>query len=200
MSKSGSGANYYHEEIKELLRLLQRLPETIPVGVDHDLRGYAPDAGTVDETGCAKSVVAHDIEDIIVTSKSRGPGLEEVTTVLRDYITGNGGRNVLLTQWVDDLWQAARTAIQAAGNSLPREIQTTTAKRLFEHDAIVDKAVKKAKVDQKVEKERRKAAVDIAKKRTEQGAMYWPFDDLVDDPAPEPATAATCGDVLSSVF
>ncbi|KAJ7040546.1 hypothetical protein C8F04DRAFT_1230889 [Mycena alexandri] len=113
MSKSGSGANYYHEEIKELLQLLQRLPETIPVGVDHDFRGYAPDGG----------------------------------------------------RWVDDLRQAARTAIQAAGNSLPREIQTTAAKRLFEHDAIVDKTAKKAKVDQKAEKERRKAAVDIAKKK-----------------------------------
>jgi hypothetical protein len=52
---------------------------------------------------------------VIITFKSRGPALEEVVTVLRDFITGNGGANVLLTQWVDDLRRAARAAIEGAG-------------------------------------------------------------------------------------
>jgi hypothetical protein len=126
MSASG-GVTHYHEEIKDLLRLLQHLPDTIPIGDDHNFIGYAPDGKEVDEKGCIKTVISHDIgrsfgprrtpagEDIIITFKSRGPGLEEVATVLRDFITGNGGPNVLLTQWVDDLRHAARVAIDAAG-------------------------------------------------------------------------------------
>ncbi|KAJ7893768.1 hypothetical protein B0H13DRAFT_2527411 [Mycena leptocephala] len=124
---SGSGVTYYHEELKDLLRLLKHLPEGIPIGNDHNFVGYAPDGKRVDEVGCLKSVVAHDIgrsfglrrtpagEHIIISFKSRGPGLEEVVVVLRDYITGNGGPNVLLTQWVDDLRHAARVAIDTAG-------------------------------------------------------------------------------------
>lgn len=125
---SAGGVTHYHEEIKDLLRLLQHLPDTIPLGTAHNFDGYAPDGKDVDEKGCVKSVVSHDIggsfgprrtpagEDIIITFKSRGPALEQVVTVLRDYITGNGGPNVLLTQWVDDLRNAARVAIEAAGS------------------------------------------------------------------------------------
>ncbi|KAJ7246967.1 hypothetical protein C8J57DRAFT_1241129 [Mycena rebaudengoi] len=44
----------------------------------------------------------------------------------------------------------------------------------------------------KEEKERVRVVATKAKKRTEQGAMNHPFDDLVDDPPlPPPTTAAT---------
>ncbi|KAF8174801.1 hypothetical protein K438DRAFT_1771383 [Mycena galopus ATCC 62051] len=81
---SGSGVTYYQEELKDLLRLLKNLPDTIPIGDHHNFIGYAPDGKEVDEKGCSKSV-------------SRGPGLEQVVEVLRSFITGNGGPNRLET-------------------------------------------------------------------------------------------------------
>jgi hypothetical protein len=126
MSASG-GVSHYQEELKDLLRLLKHLPDSIPIGNAHNFESYAPDGKDVDEKGCIKSVVSHALgssfgsrrtpagEDVIITFKSRGPALEEVVTVLRDFITGNGGANVLLTQWVDDLRRAARAAIEGAG-------------------------------------------------------------------------------------
>ncbi|KAJ6522805.1 hypothetical protein DFH09DRAFT_1096975 [Mycena vulgaris] len=108
---SGSRVTYYQEELKELLRLLKHLPDAVPIGDDHNFLGYALNGKEVDEKGCLQSVVSHDIgrffgqrrtpagEDIIIAFKSRGPGLEEVVVVLRDYITGNGGANSLLIQW-----------------------------------------------------------------------------------------------------
>ncbi|KAF8160544.1 hypothetical protein K438DRAFT_1985646 [Mycena galopus ATCC 62051] len=141
---SGSGVTYYQED---LLRLLKNLPDTIPIGDHHNFIGYAPDGKEVDKKGCSKSVFSQDIgssfgqrrtpagEDIIITFKSRGPGLEQVVEVLRSFITGNGGPNVLLTQWsVDDLRHAARVAIEVSGNPLPRDVRTTAAKRLLENE------------------------------------------------------------------
>ncbi|KAF8201329.1 hypothetical protein K438DRAFT_1932987 [Mycena galopus ATCC 62051] len=70
----------------------------------HPDRRYAPDGKEVDEKGCSKSVVSHDIgssfgqrrtpagEDIIITFKSRDPGLEQVVEVLRYRISPLQGR------------------------------------------------------------------------------------------------------------
>ncbi|KAJ6608436.1 hypothetical protein B0H10DRAFT_2226844 [Mycena sp. CBHHK59/15] len=112
------------------------------------------------------------------------PALEEVVTVLRDHITGNGGSNILLTLWVDDLTNTAVSAIRAAGDPLPRQMQTTAAKRLFEDKGVVEHAKTKQKKDEKADKEAEKKRVAEAKKRTEQGAMNWSFADLEDDPPP----------------
>ncbi|KAJ6528167.1 hypothetical protein B0H19DRAFT_1083692 [Mycena capillaripes] len=60
---SGSCVTYYHEEIKELLRLLQHLPDTIPIGNTHNFEGFVPDEDRVHDTGCVKSVVSHAIGD-----------------------------------------------------------------------------------------------------------------------------------------
>ncbi|KAF8176825.1 ribonuclease H-like domain-containing protein [Mycena galopus ATCC 62051] len=202
---SGSGVTYYQEELKDLLRLLKNLPDTIPIGNHHNFVGYAPDGKEVDKKGCCKSVVSHDIgssfgqrrtpagEDIIIAFKSRGPGLEQVVEVLRSFITGNGGPNVLLTQWVDDLRHAARVPIEASGNPLPRDVRTTAAKRLLESEQVEENAKKKAKKMEKDVKERTKAATEKAKKAPEQGAVNWPFTDLVDDPLPSPPTTAGPG-------
>ncbi|KAJ7890323.1 hypothetical protein B0H13DRAFT_1626370 [Mycena leptocephala] len=124
---SGSRATYYFEELKHLHRLLKSLPESIPLGDTHNFFGYLPNPQKVLDTGCIKSVVSHALElsfgarkkptgeKIIPTFKSRGPGLEEIVTVLRNYITGNAGANLLLTLWVEDLTQAAVNAIEAFG-------------------------------------------------------------------------------------
>ncbi|KAJ6560727.1 hypothetical protein B0H10DRAFT_1966841 [Mycena sp. CBHHK59/15] len=40
---SGSGPTHYSEELKNLLRLLKDLPETIPEGNTHNFIGYVPD-------------------------------------------------------------------------------------------------------------------------------------------------------------
>ncbi|KAF8207143.1 hypothetical protein K438DRAFT_2083854 [Mycena galopus ATCC 62051] len=70
----------------------------------HPDRRYALDGKEVDEKGCSKSVVSHDIgssfgqrrtpagEDIIITFKSRDPGLEQVVEVLRYRISPLQGR------------------------------------------------------------------------------------------------------------
>ncbi|KAJ7256333.1 ribonuclease H-like domain-containing protein [Mycena rebaudengoi] len=151
-------------------------------------------------TGCVKSVVSHRLEivfgarrtgageNVIVAFKSRGPALEEVVTILRNHISGNGGQNVLLTHWVDDLIIGAREAIRAAGLPLPRKVATTAAKRLFEHESAEIAAQKRQRVDNKAAKERKTGETAKAKKRTEQGAVNADFEDLVDDPPP-PITA-----------
>ncbi|KAJ6550365.1 hypothetical protein B0H10DRAFT_1968907 [Mycena sp. CBHHK59/15] len=84
---------------------------------------------------------------------------------------------------------AAISAIEASGNPLPRQIQTTVARRLLEDKGVEEPARKKKKEDERVEKEARKERKDKAKKRTEQGAMNWPFEDLEDDPPPPAPTA-----------
>ncbi|KAJ6607797.1 hypothetical protein B0H10DRAFT_2439384 [Mycena sp. CBHHK59/15] len=53
---SGSGVMYYHEELKDLLHLLKHLPDTIPIGKDHDFEGFAVDGKAADELGCIKTV------------------------------------------------------------------------------------------------------------------------------------------------
>jgi hypothetical protein len=125
---SGSGVTYYNNELKELHRLLKHLPDTIPIGDQHDFIGYVPPQERVEFTGCIKTVVNARLEivfgarrtgageNVIIKFKSRGPALEAVISVLRDHITGNGGENRLLTHWVDDLIIGAREAITAAGN------------------------------------------------------------------------------------
>jgi hypothetical protein len=126
---SGSGATYYDEELKLLLRLLQKLPATIPVGNSHQFIGYVPDPVKVKDTGCVRTVVSHALEvsfgprkepgpagaRIIIAFKSRGSELEEVVPLLRSHITGNAGTNLILTGWVDDLRDGAKAAIEAAG-------------------------------------------------------------------------------------
>ncbi|KAJ7613363.1 hypothetical protein DFH06DRAFT_1370699 [Mycena polygramma] len=190
---SGSGATYYDEELKYLLKLLKNLPQTIPVGDSHNFIGYVPDAAKVHETGCVKTVVSHKLEislwgtqgagptgaRIIVAFKSRGPGLEEVVPLLRTYITGKAGVNVILAGWVDDLQQGALAAIEAAGDRVPRPTATTAAKR---YEGIEVVAKKRAKQDGKAEKEMRA-------KETEQGAGNWDVAELTDDEEPEPNVA-----------
>jgi hypothetical protein len=89
--------------LKDLNRLLKHLPDSIPIGNEHDFFGFAPNGKAADQLGCLMSVVSHALgkslglrrspagDDITVTFKSRGPALEEVVTVLRNYITGSGG-------------------------------------------------------------------------------------------------------------
>ncbi|KAJ6615949.1 hypothetical protein B0H10DRAFT_2219962 [Mycena sp. CBHHK59/15] len=202
---SGSGVTYYDEELKYLLRLLKALPDDIPIGDAHNFLDYTPNPEKVKDTGCVKSVVSHSLEvsfgarrtgageTIEVKYKSRGLALEEVTTVLRDHITGNAGANKILVLWVDDLIRAAVNTIEAADCPLPRIIQTTAPKRRLEDEAIVEQAKKKQKKDEKVEKAAKKAQTDEAKKRTEQGPLKWAFDDLEDDPAPPPPTGNVRG-------
>ncbi|KAJ7089010.1 hypothetical protein C8R44DRAFT_819005 [Mycena epipterygia] len=111
---SGSG-----EELKRL-HLLKSLPDTIPTGTVHNFADYRPDPEQVKFTGSVQSVVSHSLEvsfgpreepgptgkEIIVAFKSRGAGLEEVVSVLRDHITGNAGENLILAGWVDSLTKA----------------------------------------------------------------------------------------------
>ncbi|KAJ7713735.1 hypothetical protein B0H16DRAFT_1702278 [Mycena metata] len=87
------GTSHYNEQLKYLFRLLKALPEVIPLGDAHNFVGYSPDPEKLIETGSVQSVShACEIsfgarrtpagETIIIQFKSRGPGLEEVVTVL----------------------------------------------------------------------------------------------------------------------
>ncbi|KAJ7234798.1 hypothetical protein C8J57DRAFT_1728953 [Mycena rebaudengoi] len=136
---SPSGVTHYDEELKYLARLLRALPEAIPLGDCHDFIGYIPGPKKIAVAGCTQTVVSHALAASFNRStgsvapiifQSRGTELEEVTTVLRRYITGNAGSNGLLVSWVDDLTTAATSAITTAGIPLPRKVNITTAKRL----------------------------------------------------------------------
>ncbi|KAJ6560539.1 hypothetical protein DFH09DRAFT_1083409 [Mycena vulgaris] len=199
-----SGVTYYDKGLKHLVRLLKALPESIPIGEAHNFMDYVPDPKKVADTGRVKSVASHSLEvsfgarrtptgeTVIIVFKSRGPALQEVATVLRDHITGNAGQNILLTLWVDDLTTAATAAVTGAGLPLPREAHTTFAKRVLVDKAVEENAAKKQRRDEKGAKDASKART-AAKKKTEQGAVNWSFDDLENDPPPAPATATARG-------
>ncbi|KAJ7077758.1 hypothetical protein C8R44DRAFT_863211 [Mycena epipterygia] len=122
---SGSGPTYY-DELKRLHRLLKSLPDTISTGTVHNFADYRPDPERVKFTGSVQSVVSHSLEvsfgprkepgptekEIIVAFKSRGAGLEEVVSFLRDHITGNAGENLILAGWVDSLTKAATATLE----------------------------------------------------------------------------------------
>ncbi|KAF8217274.1 hypothetical protein K438DRAFT_1748363 [Mycena galopus ATCC 62051] len=104
---SGSRVTYDQEELKDLLRLLKNLPHTIPIG--EILSDTLLPMGRKE----TKRVAARPLSVMISVPR---PGLEQVVEVLRSFITGNGGPNALLTQWVDDLRHAARVAIEVSGD------------------------------------------------------------------------------------
>ncbi|KAJ6545840.1 hypothetical protein DFH09DRAFT_1321376 [Mycena vulgaris] len=60
---SGSGVTYYNEELKELLRLLKHLPDTIPLGDDHNFIGYVPDPEQVSDDCEAGLAAVNEIDD-----------------------------------------------------------------------------------------------------------------------------------------
>ncbi|KAJ7307791.1 ribonuclease H-like domain-containing protein [Mycena albidolilacea] len=191
---SGSGVTYYNEELKMLLRLLKALPDTIPEGDLHDFRHYVLDPIKMKDIGSQVLVWLPRWpggEEIITSFQSRGPALEEVVTVLRDHITGTGGANPLLTKWVDDLTAGATHAIEQAGGFLPRPAKITDAKRRLESEAVEERADKRRKKEEKAEKAAKKDQVAVAKKRTDQGSMNWPFEDLEDDEPPAPSSGKT---------
>jgi hypothetical protein len=196
---SPSGVAHYDEELKYLARLLRALPEAIPLGDCHDFIGYLPDPRKFAVAGCTQTVVSHALaasfnrstgSAVPIIFQSRGTELEEVTTVLRRYITGNAGSNVLLVSWVDDLTTAATSAITTAGipvspsvlitlplrqfmvlPQLPRKVNITAAKRLMEDSALVENAKKRKRSDDQAAKDAQKEHTEEAKKRTEQGQV-----------------------------
>ncbi|KAJ7577226.1 hypothetical protein C8J56DRAFT_726501, partial [Mycena floridula] len=100
--------------LRTLRHLIQNLPSTVPLADDHNFLSYEIDQERLDDYGSNQSVVNRDLEVSFgsrsagpVVFKSRGPGLEAVVDVLRDYITGSKGQNLLLTKWVDDLTESA---------------------------------------------------------------------------------------------
>ncbi|KAJ6555717.1 hypothetical protein B0H10DRAFT_2201617 [Mycena sp. CBHHK59/15] len=62
---------YYHEELKDLLHLLKHLPDTIPIGKDHDFEGFAVDGKAADELGCIKTVVRMRSEVLLTDRNAR---------------------------------------------------------------------------------------------------------------------------------
>ncbi|KAJ7241791.1 hypothetical protein C8J57DRAFT_1244411 [Mycena rebaudengoi] len=70
---SGSGITFYDEQLKYLLRLFKALLHTIVIGETHNFIGYVPDPQDVKDTGCAKAVVSHTLENSFGACKMPGP-------------------------------------------------------------------------------------------------------------------------------
>ncbi|KAJ7898742.1 hypothetical protein B0H13DRAFT_2337401 [Mycena leptocephala] len=66
------------------------------------------------------------------TFKFRGLGLDAVERVLREFITGSGGDNRVLKEWVDDLTASAAHAIEADGGT---DIDESRAKMAVDDDS-----------------------------------------------------------------
>ncbi|CAK5273903.1 unnamed protein product [Mycena citricolor] len=190
----GGGASYYSDELKELLRLLKALPDTIPIGTEHDFINFEPDPEKVVDFGDERAAVNQAVEVsfgartlpgkdemIPVVFKTRGPALEAIVEVFRQYITGSGGSNVIMCKWVDDLRSSAKKAILDANQTLPRAIHTTAAKRLLEEEENTTNSAKRKKKDLAAVKGQSKKDLAAAKEKTEQGKIPWDFDDLEDD-------------------
>ncbi|KAJ7576115.1 hypothetical protein C8J56DRAFT_1032134 [Mycena floridula] len=168
------GILHYGDNLRTLRHLIQNLPSTIPLADDHNFLSYEIDQERLDDYGSNQSVVNRDLE-------SRGPGLEAVVDVLRDYITGSKGQNLLLTKWVDDLTESAQKIIDASGEKLPRLSKLTAGKRLMEEEAQVEKSEKHKKKQKKAVSEQAAKIAEQAKKLTAQGKISHAFDDLSDD-------------------
>ncbi|KAF9025001.1 hypothetical protein BDZ89DRAFT_1040796 [Hymenopellis radicata] len=163
---------YYSDELKELDRCLKALPKSIPVNNAYSFANYEPDPTEIEDYGSVQSVVNKHLEPEF----GRGPALEAVVPILRASITGRFGENLLLIKWVDDLTAAAKIAIEADGGIVPREVQTTAAKRLLEDESSQRVQNKKHKATKAHQDEQRREA----QKLTEQGDVGVPLEKLVD--------------------
>ncbi|KAF9021139.1 hypothetical protein BDZ89DRAFT_1071710 [Hymenopellis radicata] len=130
---------YYSDELKKLDRCLKALPQSIPANDAYQFMDYEPNQEDIDDYGSAQGVVNKHLEPQFgdrdhgpIKFKGRGPALEAVVPILRRYLTGKSGENLLLIKWVDDLTAAAILAIEKDGGTVPRETATTAAKRLFD--------------------------------------------------------------------
>ncbi|KAJ6622302.1 hypothetical protein B0H10DRAFT_1944693 [Mycena sp. CBHHK59/15] len=194
---SGTGVTYYDEELNlSRENSGRRRPQLSRI----------PSQEKVIDTGGVKTVVSHALEvsfgahqtpageKIIPTVKTRGPVLDEVVTVLRNHITGNAGTNLLLTLWVDNLKQGPINAIETSSAPLPRRVRTTLAKHLLEDEKVQENTKKRQKMD--ASGEGREESSDGGGQEEDRAGTYehrlmrlkmkWVFDDLEDDPTPEP--------------
>ncbi len=179
---------YYSDELKELDRCLKALPKSIPVNDTYSFANYEPDPTEIEDYGLVQSVVNKHLEPEFgdrnhgpIQFKGRGPALEAVVPILRASITGRFWENLLLIKWVDDLTAAAKIAIEADGGivshtseppafglrrvKVPREVQTTAAKRLLEDESSQHVQNKKHKATKAHQDEQCREA----QKLTEQG-------------------------------
>ncbi|KAF7311298.1 DUF659 domain-containing protein [Mycena kentingensis (nom. inval.)] len=171
------GALHYGTEIRKLAELLKNVPKSIPLGTEHDFRAHELRQDALLDMGCEKSVVNQDLErsfgsraDGVISFKSRGPGLEAVADVLREYITGTAGQNLILTKWVDDLTAAAKHAIEEAGGKPLRDRRTTESKRRMEDDEDEENLEKRRKLGDVRAKKLRAAVTSAAAELTLQVA------------------------------
>ncbi|KAF7303480.1 DUF659 domain-containing protein [Mycena indigotica] len=186
------GALHYGPEIRNLAALLKSLPSSIPLGTAHDFSSHELRQEAVMELGCEKSVVNQDLEwsfgsrvdGKLIEFQSRGPGLEAVTVVLRQYITGPAGQNVVLIKWVDDLTAAAQDAIERCG-AQKRKRKSTAARQRMEEDEDEENVDKRQRLDTENDKQQREMVAEAAAKLTRQGSINHPFDDLIDIPPPQ---------------
>ncbi|KAF9021143.1 hypothetical protein BDZ89DRAFT_1071717 [Hymenopellis radicata] len=175
---------YYSDELKKLDRCLKALPQSIPANDAYQFMDYEPNQEDIDDYGSAQGVVNKHLEPQFgdrdhgpIKFKGRGPALEAVVPILRRYLTGKSGENLLLIKWVDDLTAAAILAIEKDGGTVPRETATTAAKRLFDDATTTRDRNKRHKATKATAADARRAAQKV----TEQGDVGVPLENLTDD-------------------
>jgi hypothetical protein len=116
----------YDDELEQLERLLCHLPPIIPSSANrYQFKNFGLDpedfelAGTMQgalNAALERAFGRRDLGPIILTE--RGPSLEAVVPVLRDFITGEDGENILLIKWIRDLVAGAKATYELHGEKV----------------------------------------------------------------------------------
>ncbi|KAG8974060.1 hypothetical protein FRB94_004931 [Tulasnella sp. JGI-2019a] len=156
----------YATELQTLLHTLQHLPASIPedTGYYNFDQCHGTDPGWADwreRTGSNQGALNHKLEIAFSTCENgpvkfeeRGRGLEAVVEVLRNWLTGTDGQNLILKKWVDDLTEAGRGACNGVGVN-----NKLTLKGTGQDEERVTKA--RAKEAREAAKQARQTALDI---------------------------------------
>ncbi|KIO25436.1 hypothetical protein M407DRAFT_25235 [Tulasnella calospora MUT 4182] len=180
-----------------LFELYWHLPESLPL---NDSFYSFPTWGDLDpelvsDTGSSQGALNVELERTFgsrskgtIKFGARGPSLEGVVTVLRHWITGLDGENILLTKWVDDLTDAAKELCDKHGVEVPRQSKATEKR-----------AIQEAENAKKKEVHEKKAAFQETKKElaaaTKQVVNHNPAD-LTDNNTPKTGTGRPSEELL----
>ena len=116
-SQSTSGSNNLDSRLLNLYSSLRNLPESLSEHPDvyPFAEKFVLDEHDIEFYGSQQGALNHRLELIFgsrstgspIQFKGRGRPLEAIVYILKKYIDGNGGENVLLWKWVEDLTHAA---------------------------------------------------------------------------------------------
>ncbi|KAG8689058.1 hypothetical protein FRC11_004218 [Ceratobasidium sp. 423] len=168
------------DQLAALRDALARLPpKHQSTGSKYPFASFVLDEEWLELTGSAQGSVNHTLEVIFgsrhdgqpLKFTSHGPDLLAVVDVLSTHITGLGGENPILIQWISDLHKAATHALDQdpSPDLVKRDRKPTAKQKILDQDASQKK-------DDKAKKAAFKARAKKAKKRTEEEFLWDPLD------------------------